>query len=98
MDSLATSFQIVASNNVDFRARLVAKIDDLILYDFNRLVQVLYQVDVDEARLRMLLREKTSTNASEILADLLIEREEKKMASRKRENNAHEDIPEDEKW
>ena len=63
---------------------LVAFIDDLIRNDFNRLLSILYRVDISEEKLKQkLAQSKESTIPSaEIIAHLLIEREQEKIVSR----------------
>jgi hypothetical protein len=97
MSSLAIKLDLDVAADAEFRGILISRINDLILNDFNKLVQILYQVDVDESNLRKLLNQRSSTDAGEIIADLLIEREQKKAASREQQSGDH-DVPESEKW
>lgn len=71
------------SNDEQF-AILVAFIDDLIRNDFNRLVSILYRVDISEAKLKQELAEHTDNKvpAAETIARLFIAREEEKIISR----------------
>lgn len=64
------------------KARLALLLNDMILHDFESLVQLLYRVDVPENRLKQLLQQP-HTDAGLLLANLLIERQEQKMALRK---------------
>jgi len=57
-------------------------INDLILRDFSRLIQILYRVDVSEQKLKDLLKQYPNTTAGSIIAPLIIERQEKKIESR----------------
>lgn len=52
-------------------------IRDLILNDFNKLVQLLYRIDVDEAKLKTLLKD-SNEDAAELIAKMIIERQKKK--------------------
>jgi hypothetical protein len=65
-----------------FRLHLVHLINELIVHDFSRLVQVLYRIDISETRLKNLLRKNTETDASVIIADLVIERQIQKNEAR----------------
>jgi hypothetical protein len=65
-----------------FRSKLSDYINHLLLNDFTGLVQLLYRVDVDENRLKALLREQASADAAGIIADLLIERQKQKLLTR----------------
>ena len=73
------------SNDEQF-AILVAFIDDLIRNDFNRLVSILYRVDISEAKLKKKLAENIDRKvpAAETIARLFIEREEEKIISREK--------------
>jgi hypothetical protein len=62
---------------------LVVYLNRLLENDFSRLVQILYRVDVDEAKLKRMLNNNTGQDAAGIIASLLIEREEQKALSRK---------------
>ncbi|SFB71715.1 hypothetical protein [Kaistella jeonii] len=63
---------------------LVAFIDDLIRNDFNRLLSILYRVDISEQKLKRKLAEnkETTVRSAEIIAQLLLDREEEKIISR----------------
>lgn len=67
------------------------------LHDFNKLVQILYRVDVDEKKLKVLLQENKETDAAVIIADLLLQRQEEKIKT-KQEFKPSDDIPDEEKW
>ena len=66
----------------DFETRLAAYLDHLIKKDFEKLVQILYRIDVDEKKLRKLLDECHQTDAGKIMALLIIERQLKKIETR----------------
>jgi hypothetical protein len=79
------------------RRKLVEAVNHLLVHDFNKLVWVLYRVDVSEPKLKRLLQENAGTDAAELITDLLIERQQEKARSRERfKGNA--DIPEEDKW
>ena len=73
-----------AQSNADQFEILVSFIDDLIRNDFNRLLSILYRVDISEQKLKRKLAEnkETKVRSAEIIAHLLIEREEEKILSR----------------
>ena len=56
--------------------------DYLIENDYERLLQVLYRIDVDESKAKKSLIEASDKNPSEVLADLIIERLLEKAKSR----------------
>ena len=79
------------------RDQLVNLINHLLLNDFNKLVQLLYRVDVSEQKLKELLQKNLTTDAAFIITDLLIERQEEKIKMKnsfKTDNN----ISDDDKW
>ena len=79
------------------RQQLAALVQELINHDFYALVQVLYRVDVAEAKIRQVLETHAGTDSSLLIADLLLERVEEKRAARA-SFQKKDDIPDDEKW
>ena len=67
----------------ELQEKLTAFINELILNDFQRLITILYRVDVDEKKLKRILKENIGTDAGEIIANLIIEREIQKIETRK---------------
>jgi hypothetical protein len=81
----------------ELREKLVAHINYLINHDFEKLVFYLYRIDIDETKMKHLLVQREGENASELIADLIIERQIQKIESRK--NTAtNKNIPDNEKW
>jgi hypothetical protein len=90
--------QLTSQLNADeLRQQLVLHINHLLLNDFNRLVLVLYRVDVSEKKLKELLQVNPQTDAAIIIADLLIERQQQKIKS-KESFRRNDNIPDEEKW
>ena len=89
--------QLSTLEKLKLREQLIFYINHLVLNDFNKLVQILYSVDVSEQKLKTLLQEKPQTDAAELIADLLIERQQQKIATKK-SSKPNNDIAEDEKW
>ena len=56
------------------RLLLVKKIDFLLDNDFEKLLQILYRIDVDENKAKTALTKKADLKPSEVLADLVIHR------------------------
>ncbi|MEP6844932.1 MAG: hypothetical protein ABI861_02985, partial [Panacibacter sp.] len=81
-----------------FREKLAAYIHELIREDFEKLVSILYRLDVNENKLKTLLEEKADDDAGMLIADAIIERQAEKITSRKKYSSINKDIPEDEKW
>lgn len=74
---------------------LAVYINELILHQFNRLVQLLYRIDVSESKLKLLLKEHPEQDAGLLIARLIIERQLKKMETRKQFGSRESD---EEKW
>ncbi len=72
-------------------------INHLINTDFEKLVFLLYRIDVSEKKIKALLDNTSSSNAGELITQAIIERLEEKKASREKYKQTGE-IPEDEKW
>ena len=81
----------------DVRNDLIDCIHFLLVHDFSRLIQILYRIDVNEIKLKQLLREQPQTDAAVLIADLLIERHLEKMKARAA-SPPPGDISEEEKW
>ena len=81
----------------NLRLQLAQYINDLLLNDFDQLVLLLYRVDVSEVQLKKVLVENKTVDAGELIADLLIKRQEEKIALRRSFPPA-KDISEDERW
>ena len=79
-------------------ALLAERINTMIRGDFGRLVQMLYRVDVNESKLRQLLRDNTGEDAGKIIAQLIIERQLQKIKTRQQFSKKDNDISEEEKW
>jgi hypothetical protein len=84
-------------NASELRKQLVVHINQLLLNDFNRLVQILYRVDVSEKKLKELLHANPQMDAPVIIADLLIDRQQQKIKTRE-SFCSNDNIPEEEKW
>ena len=80
---------IVLTNSIgqvppgDLRNQLISYINELINHDFNGLVQLLYRIDVNEKRLKELLKQNEIADAAIIIADLIISRQLQKIESKK---------------
>ncbi len=94
------SFEISLPVNISFqelKEKLAVHINLLINHDFEKLVSLLYRIDVNENKMRQLLEKKEGENAAGLIADLIIERQLQKIKSRK-ETKRNGDIPDEEKW
>ena len=72
-------------------------IHQLINNNFNKLVSILYRIDVNETKLKELLQDNPAADAGKIIAELIIDRQWQKIKSRN-ESRRNPDISEDDKW
>jgi hypothetical protein len=77
---------------------LADKINELVNTQFQKLVSILYRMDVSETKLKQLLSDNPGTDAGLIIADLMIERQKEKIRSRQQFSKPDENISDDEKW
>jgi hypothetical protein len=90
---------IVNEKDPSFGKQLLAeKINELITNDFQKLVLILYRMDVSEIKLKQLLNENAGANAAVIIADLMIERQAEKIKSRQQFSKRNENISDEERW
>jgi hypothetical protein len=73
-------------------------VNELISKNFEKLVSVLYRIDVSEKKLKYLLKSNADENAGKIIAQLIIERQLEKIKSRKENTMPAKDDDEFEKW
>ncbi|MEK7198802.1 MAG: hypothetical protein AAB212_02630 [Bacteroidota bacterium] len=76
---------------------LAAWVNDMIQRDFTGLLNLLYRLDINEAKLRKMLDEIQHEDAGKIIAALIIERQLQKIKSKQQFKQA-DDIPEEDKW
>ena len=94
------SLEISLPDNIsleDLKEKLALHINHLINHDFDKLVSLLYRIDVNENKMRNVLDNKEGENAPLLIAELIIERQLQKIKSRK-DSKSHTDIPDDERW
>lgn len=78
--------------------QLVAFVNELITRDFNQLVLVLYRLDINEKKLKQTLADHPNQNAGELIAKLIIDRQEEKKKSREAFKEKDWEGSEEEKW
>ena len=88
----------IPGNDFEQIQRLLSEtVNQLILTDLQRLINLLYRIDISEVRLRQLMKENTDQDAGKIIADLIIERQLEKIKMREKFKPGS-DIPENERW
>ena len=65
-----------------FRELLIDELNFLLDHDFEKLLWILYRIDVSEVKAKASLAEKSDYSPAEILADLIIERQKEKVKTR----------------
>lgn len=79
-------------------SQLAAYINNLIQNDFDRLVSYLYRIDVNEQKLKALLQQNPGEDAGNIIAELIIERQQQKIKTREQYSRRNNNFNEEEKW
>ena len=77
---------------------LTDQINALLVNDFDRLIAILYRMDVSDIKLKHLLKQNPGEDAGRIIAELMIERQVQRIQSRKTFQQKDEEIDENEKW
>ncbi|MFI5131412.1 MAG: hypothetical protein ACHQFX_15530 [Chitinophagales bacterium] len=98
--TLATQLEITLGGN-DFttnKKMLAERINVLIQNDFQKLISILYRLDVSEEKLKFLLKENIESDAGVIITDLIIERQMQKIKSRQQFSQRDDNIDDSEKW
>lgn len=82
----------------ELQNRLAIYINDLIRHHFEKLVSLLYRIDVSEAKIKLLLQDQTDKNAADIIAALIIERQLQKIKSSRQFSQPDTRDTDAEKW
>jgi hypothetical protein len=96
-DKLFAATDITIIKDKKLFEQLAAYVNELVNHDFDYLLSLLYRIDVDEKKIRALLDSQKNANAGELIATLIIERQEQKIKSRE-QFKPPTNIPEEEKW
>ena len=84
---------------IELKNILAGYINSLISNNFNKLISILYRLDINESKLKQLLANNPGEDAGMIIADLIIERQMQKQISREKFSGKGENnIDENEKW
>lgn len=100
LQTAASALQIVgtASSRQEQWEQLVNGINDLLIHQFDKLVGILYRLDVNETKLRRTIEEAKGTDAARLIAELIIERQVEKIHSRKKYRGPERLDDDEEKW
>ena len=91
LDDVIACNDIAVLNDDLLIQQLADYINQLILVNFERLVQLLYRIDVSEAKLKYLLKENPNEDAGRIIALLIIERQVQKIKFKKEMSESDRD-------
>ena len=82
---IAKQFSLMVDDEIDFkqfRSQLEHEIDYLINHNFEKLLWILYRIDVSEQKVKDQIATHPE-NAAEVIADLIIEHQMQKVKNRK---------------
>ncbi len=98
-DIIAAAFSLPHNLPMDaqFIKLLAHKINALILHDFNGLVRILYRIDIEEKKIKQMLATHAQEDAGELIAKMILEREQEKAETRKRLKRQNKESDE-ERW
>ena len=85
--ALASRWEVEVGGEMDWetlRTELAKHLEQLITGDFERLVQAMYRLDVDESKFARALSEVGVTSQSKALAAVVLEREVQRIVFRQR--------------
>jgi hypothetical protein len=91
LDDVIACNDLTVLNDDLLLQQLADYINQLILVNFERLVQLLYRIDVSEAKLKYLLKENPAEDAGRIIALLIIERQIQKIKFKKEMSESDRD-------
>lgn len=82
----------------ELQQQLCVYVNELIQTDFQKLIMLLYRIDVSELKLKQLLQVQPQENAGDIIAALIIERQLQKIKTRQQFRQQNDRFNEEEKW
>ncbi len=82
----------------DIHAKLAIHFNHLIKNDFDNLIAYLYRIDVSEQKLKILLQQFPEEDTGNIIAALVMERQQQKIKTREQFSQRDNNITEEEKW
>ena len=99
ISELSSSLEIDLTSNASYNdvcSALSHRINYLITHDFNKLVALLYRIDINEKSLRTKL-ETEDKDAGAVIAEMIIVRQIQKLHSRQ-EFRSDENVSGDDRW
>jgi hypothetical protein len=99
ISEISSSLEIELTSNAsndEIRSALTDRINYLITHDFNKLVAILYRIDINEKVLRRKL-ETEEKDAGAVIAEMIIERQIEKSKT-KEQSRSNESTSDEDKW
>lgn len=101
IQNLQNEFAVAIPPTISFDqmiAVIAVPVNELIKNDFQKLVSILYRLDVSEPKLRYMLKMHNEEDAGKIIATLIVERELQKIKTRQEFRKNDDEIDEAERW
>jgi len=92
-----TNAPLLPATTALFKEKLVSYINNLIYHDFEKLIRILYRLDVSEKKLKETLA-SSSTDAGVLITEMIIERQMQKIKTRLQYSEENKNISDEEKW
>jgi len=97
--SLLTEFNLIPTqSSEESHSQLLAVINHLIVNDFEKLISILYRIDVSENKINLLLKAFPEQQAAAIILSLVIDRTAEKIAAKKAHQAVQSKNCDEEKW
>jgi hypothetical protein len=88
----------VLTDEAEIKEKLAEYINYLIANNFQHLVYLLYRIDINEVKLKHILKENTGDDAGKLIAQLIIERQRQKLITRELFKKNYPGESDEEKW
>ena len=92
----------IETSNTASREQLIKMItvvvNNWMQFDFQRLVQLLYRIDVSEHNLQHLLAQQQGNASAPLIAEAILSRYEQIIQTRRQHRQNIDEIPDDERW
>lgn len=94
-----TGLVFATSSSMDaLQTALAEHINDLIINNFEKLLYLLYRIDINEKSIKYLLKKPAQNTAGETIAKAIIDRQMEKIGLRKYHTPPTDIASEEEKW
>lgn len=97
-DQLSSVTDATTLQDGRLQEQLASYINELILRNFDRLISLLYRMDIPEQKLKALLKANEQEDAGHIIASLMIERQLQKIKTRQESAGNDVAYDDEERW